>query len=217
MAEKVIVLAEYSDFADVFSTESAKVLPEWTGINEHAIGLEKGKQPPYGTIYSLGPVELETLKTYIKTNLVNGFIWPSKSPARALILFVRKPNGSRRLCIDYKVLNNLTIKNRYPLPLIGESLDRLGQAKQFTQLDLTSAYNWMMIKKGDKRKTAFKIRYNHFKYQVILFGLSNAAVSFQRYINKILAKKHNIFVIFYLNEILIYTENAGQVHVNAGC
>ena len=150
LAEKVIVPLEYSDFADVFSEKSANVLPERTRANEHAIELEKGKQPSYGPIYSLGPVELETLKTYIKTNLANGFIWTSKSLAGAPILFVRKRDGSLCLCVDYQGLNNLTIKNRYPLPLIGKSLDRLGRAKQFTQLDLTSAYYRMRIKEGDK-------------------------------------------------------------------
>ena len=92
-------------------------------MNEHAIELEEGKQPPFGPIYSLGPVELETLKTYIETNLANGFIRPSKSLAGAPILFDRKPDGSLRLCVDYRGLNNITIKNRYLLPLIGESLD----------------------------------------------------------------------------------------------
>ena len=95
-------------------------------------------------------MELKTLKTYIETNLANGFIQPLKSLADAPILFIRKSNGSLRLCIDYESLNNLTIKNRYPLPLIGESLDRLGWAKHFTQLDLTSAYYRMRIKEGDK-------------------------------------------------------------------
>ena len=126
------VPAEYSDYSDVFSAEHAAKLPENTGMNEHAIKLEEGKQPSFGSIYSLGPVELETLKTYIETNLANGFIRPFKSPARAPILFDRKPDGSLRLCVDYRGLNNLTIKNRYPLPLIGESLDRLGRAKRFT-------------------------------------------------------------------------------------
>ena len=111
LAEEVSVPKEYADFSDVFSQESAAVLPERSAINEHAIDLEPGKQPPYGPIYSLGPVELETLKTYIKTNLVNGFIRPSKSPAGAPILFVRKPDGSLRLCVYYRGLNNLTIKN----------------------------------------------------------------------------------------------------------
>ena len=108
------------------------MLPERTELNEHAINLEDGKQPPYGPIYSLGPVELETLKTYIETHLKTGFIRPSKSPAGAPILFDKKPDGSLRLCVDYRGLNNLTIKNRYLLPLIGESLNRLGQAKRFT-------------------------------------------------------------------------------------
>ena len=150
------VPAEYSDFADVFSPDLASELPEHTGINNHAIELVDGQQPPYGPIYSLGPVELETLKAYIKTNQANGFIRPSKSSAGALIPFDRKSDGSLRLCVNYQGLNNLTIKNRYPLPLIGESLDRLGRAKQFTQLDLTSAYHRIRIREGDKWKTAFR-------------------------------------------------------------
>ena len=144
------VPAEYSDYSDVFSAEHAAELPENTGMNKHAIELEEGKQPPFGPIYSLGPVELETLKTYIKTNLANGFIRPFKSPAGAPILFDRKPDGSLRLCVDYRGLNNITIKNRYPLPLIGESLDRLGRARRFTQLDLTNAYYRMRICEDDE-------------------------------------------------------------------
>ena len=109
--------------------------------------------------------------------------------------------------MDYRGLNNLTIKNRYPLPLIGELLDRLAQAKPFTQLDLTSAYHRMRIKKGDEWKTAFQTRYGHFEYQVMPFGLSNAPASFQGYINKILTEKLDIFVIVYLDDILIYTKD----------
>ena len=206
---------EYSDFIDVFSEKSANVLPARTGANEHAIELEKGKQSPYGPIYSPGLVELETLKTYIETNLLNDFIQASKLPASAPILFARKPNSSFCLCVDYQRLYNLTIKSWYPLPLISESLNRLGQAKQFIQLDLTSAYHQMRIKEGDKWKTAFRTRYHHFKYQVMPFVLSNAPASFQGYINKILAEKLDIFVIVYLNDILIYTEDPGQAHVNA--
>ena len=197
------VSAEYSDLADVFSPDLASELPEHTGINDHAIELVEGQQPPYGPIYSLRPVELETLKAYIETNLANGFIKPSKSPAGAPILFDRKSDGSLRLCVDYRGLNNLTIKNRYPLPLIGESLDRLGRAKRFTQLDLTSAYHWMRIREGDEWKTAFRTQYSYFEYQVMPLGLTNAPASFQRYINKILAKKLDIFVIVYLDDIFI--------------
>ena len=182
------VSAEYSDYSDVFLEKNAAELPENTGINKHAIKLEEGKQPPFGHIYSLGPVELETLKTYIKINLANGFICPSKSLAGAPILFDKKPDGSLRLCVDYWDLNNITIKNRYPLPLIGESLDRLDWARRFTQLDLTNAYHWMRICKDDEWKTTFWTRYSHFKYQVIPFGLSNAPAIFQGYVNKILAE-----------------------------
>ena len=141
LAKKVTVPTKYSDFADMFLKKSANVLPKWTGVNEHTIKLEKGNQPPYGPIYSLRPVELKTFKTYIETNLANGFIKASNSPAGAPILFVRKLNSSLCLCVDYQGLNNLTIKDWYPLPLIGKSLDWLGQAKQFTQLDLTSTYH----------------------------------------------------------------------------
>ncbi len=188
-------------------------LPENTGMNEHAIELVDGKQPPYGPIYALSPVKLETLKTYIETHLKTDFIRPSKSPAGALILFDKKLNSSLRLCVNYRDLNNLTIKNRYPLLLIGKALDRLGWAKRFTQLDLTSAYHRMRIREGDEWKTVFRTTYGHFKYQVMPFGLSNAPASFQGYINKILAKKLDIFVVVYLDDIMVYTEDPGQPHV----
>ena len=143
------VLAEYSDYSDVFSAENVAKHSENNGINEHAIKLEEGKQPSFEPIYSLGPVKLKTLKTYIETNLANGFIRPSKSPAGAPILFDRKPDGSFRLCVDYRGLKNIIIKNRYPLPLIGKSLDWLGRARKFTQLDLTNSYYWMRIREDD--------------------------------------------------------------------
>ena len=208
------VLAEYSDYSDVFLAENAAKLPDNIGINEHAIKLEEGKQPPFNLIYSLESVKLETLKTYIKTNLANSFIQLFKSLAGAPILFDRKPDGSLRLCMDYWGLNNITIKNQYPLPLIGKLLDRLGRAKRFTQLDLINAYYWMRICKGDKWKTTFQTQYGHFKYQVIPFGLFNAPATFQGYVNKILAEKLDVFVIVYLDDILIYTKDPGQPHVN---
>ena len=111
------------DFANVFFEELVAVLPEYTKINTHAIDLEEGKQLFYGPIYSLGPVEIKTLKTYIETNLANTFICPSRSLVDALILFDQNVYGSLQLCIDYQGLNNLTIKNCYPLSLIIESFD----------------------------------------------------------------------------------------------
>ena len=140
-SEETGIPAENSDFSHVFSSDSAAKLPEDTKINNHPINLLDDKQPPYGSIYSLGPVELEMLKTYIEANLASSFIRPFKSPAGAPMLFVRKKDGSLRLCVDYRGLNNLTIKNHYSLPLIGKLLDCLGCAKRFTQLDLTNAYH----------------------------------------------------------------------------
>ena len=147
------------------------------------------------------------MKTYLKT----GFIQPSKSLASAPILFNKKPNNSFWFYVNYQSLNNLTVKNQYPLPLISESLDWLSQAKRFTQLDLSSAYQQMRIKKDNKGKMAFCTQYCYFKYQVISFGLSNAPASFQSYINKILAEKLDIFVIVSLNNTFIYTKDQGQV------
>ena len=132
LAKKITVPTNYSDFADVFSEKSANILPKRLRANEHAIELKKGKQLPYKPIYSLRPVELETLKIYIKIIWANGFIHASKSPASTPILFVRKPNSSFCWCVNYQRLNNPTIKNWYPLPLIGKSLNQLGQAKRFT-------------------------------------------------------------------------------------
>ena len=119
-------------------------------MNKHAIKLEEDKQPPFGPIYSLKPIKLKTLKIYIKTNLANGFIWSFKSLVGAPILFDRKPDRSLRLCVDYQGLNKQIIKNQNPLLLIGESLDRHGTAKQFTQLDVKNTHHRMRIYKGDE-------------------------------------------------------------------
>ena len=209
------VSAEYFDYSNIFLVENAAEFPENTGINKYTIKLKEGKQPLFRPIYSLDPIELETLKTYIETNLANDFIRPFKSPAGVLIFFDQKPDRSLRFCVDYWGFNNITIKNQYPLLLIGKLLDWLGRAKRFIQLDLTNAYYRMRICEGNEWKIAFQIRYGHFEYQVMFFGLSNAPTTFQGYVNKILAEKLDIFVIIYLDDILIYTEDPGQPHVEA--
>ena len=117
------VLSKYVDFVDVFSPKLAAELSKHTEINDHAIELIDDLQPLYGPIYSLGLVELETLKAYIENNLVNGFIKPSKSLTGAFILFDKKPNDSLRLSVNYRGFNNLIIKNQYLLSLVEESLD----------------------------------------------------------------------------------------------
>ena len=125
------VFAKHLDFTDVFSPDLASELPKYTRIKDHAIKLVDSQQLPYGSIYSLRPVELEIVKAYIETNLANGFIRLSKSPASTFILFDRKSNSLFQFCVNYRGLNNLTIKNKYLLPLIWELLDRLGKAGQF--------------------------------------------------------------------------------------
>ena len=125
----IIIPAEYSDFEDVFSKKSATVLPEHIEINTHAINLEENKQPSYGPIYSLGLMELETLKIYIKTNLANSFILYLKSPAGTLIMFDKKLNRTLQLYVNYWGLNNITIKNRYLFPPVSKSFNFLGRVK----------------------------------------------------------------------------------------
>ena len=119
------ILAEYSNYNNVFSLKNAIKHLVHTGINKHAIKLEEDKQPLFVPIYNLGPRELETWKTYIEINLTNGFIWPSKSPARAFILFDKKLDKNLYFYIDYWDLNNLIIKNQYLLYLINKLLDWL--------------------------------------------------------------------------------------------
>ena len=160
-------------------------------------------------------MELETLKAYIETYGKTEFIRPFNSPTVATIFFNKKPEGSFCLYVDYRGLNNLTIKNWYLLPLIGKSLDWLGCAKRFTHQGFTSAYKRMRIQEGNEWITALRTGYGHFKYQVMPFDLFNAPASFQRYINKILAEKLDIFVIVYLDNILIRTEDPGQPHRDA--
>ena len=191
------------------------MLPKHTKINTYAINLEVDKQPPYGPIYSPRPVELETLKTYIKIYLVNDFIHLLKSLADTPNLFDKKLDRSFQLCIDYQRLNNIIIKKWYPLLFVGKSLDCLGRAQQFTQLDPISAYHWIRIKENNQWKIAFQTKYNHFEYQIMFFNLTNILGSFEDYVNKILAKKLDIFVIVYLDDILIYTKNSGKSYVKA--
>ena len=137
---------KYTDYADVFSFDLTMELLENTGINKHAIELQDSKQPFYKPIYSLELVELKILKTH----LITGFIQPSKSFAGPPILFDKKPDGKPRSFVNYRSLNNLSIKNWYLLLLISEFLNQLGYAKRFTQWDLTSAYQQMRIKKDDE-------------------------------------------------------------------
>src|SRR5262249_45600562 len=152
-------------------------------------------------IYSLSEFELKALWEYLETNLERGFIRPSSSPAGAPILFSKNKDGSLRLCVDYRGLNKITVKNRYPIPLTRELMDRINSAKIFTKIDLRGAYNLVRIAPGEEWKTAFRTRYGHFEYLVMPFGLTNAPASFQSLINDALSGYLDQFVITYLDDI----------------
>ena len=182
----------------------------------HQINLKPDTQPSFGPIYGLSEIELKALKTYIDENLLTSFIRTSSSPAAAPILFVKKKDGTLRLCVDYRGQSNITIKDSYPLPLISETLDRLKGAKIFTHLDLREAYHLIRIKEGDEWKTAFRTRYGLYEYSVMPFGLTNAPATFQRFINDTLREDLDEFCVAYLADILIYSNNIldHQQHVS---
>jgi hypothetical protein len=171
------VLPEYLvDYADVFSNENASMLPAHNKL-DHAIETENG-EPPFGPLYNLSQSELQVLRTYLEESIKKGWIRRSTSPAGALVLFQQKKDGGLRLCVDYRGLNSITIKNRHALPLISETLDRLVGARVYTKLDLKDAYHRIRIRAGDEWKTAFRTRYGHFEYLVMPFGLANAPATF---------------------------------------
>ena len=200
---------QYSAFSETFSKSKATALPP-SRDTDHTIDLEKDTRPPFGPIYNLSELELAALRAYLDEGLANGTIRPSKSPAGAPILFVKKKDGSLRLCVDYRGLNKITIKNRYPLPLISELLDRVKRAKIFTKLDLRNAYGLIRIKTGDEWKTAFRTRYGHFEYLVMPFGLTNAPATFQAYVNDVLREYLDEFCIAYLDDILIFSDDPAK-------
>ena len=148
--------------------------------------------------------------------LAKGFIRPSRSPTGAPIFFVKKKDGSLRPCVDYRDLNEMTVKNRYPLPLISELLDRLGQAKFFTKIDLRGAYNLVRMKPSHEWKTAFRSRFGHFEYLVMPFGLTNAPAIFQSMMHDIFKEELDVFVIIYLDDILVFSHDIEShiEHVN---
>ncbi|CEH14709.1 retrotransposon nucleocapsid protein [Ceraceosorus bombacis] len=198
------VPSKYRKFLDVFSPVEASQLPPHQPF-DHKIELEPGKQPPFGPLYPLSARELQELCEYLDTMLANGFIRRSNSPAAAPILFVPKKDGSMRLCVDYRGLNAVTVKDCYLIPLIDKQLDRLACAVKMTKLDLMGAYNLLRIRKGDEWKLAFQTRYGLYKYLVMPFGLCNAPSTFQALMNYVFWDMLDITVLIYLDDILIYT------------
>ena len=201
----------YRDLYIVFSKSQADKLPPHR-LTDCKIVLQEDASLHYGPIYPLSVEESKVLKEYIKENLAKGFIRPSESPAGYPVLFQKKKDGSLRLCVDYKKLNAVTIRNSYPIPLINDIIEKVKGAKYFTKLDLRSAYNLIRIRSGDEYKTAFRTKYGHFEYLVMPFGLRNAPATFQSFINSVLRPYLEKFVILYLDDILIFSKNLEEHH-----
>ena len=204
-----LVPREYHDYITLFEKEERKDLPPHRH-NDHKIELDQTKDVLNKKLYSMKEKELEELRLYLGKTLSRRWIRESDSPVRAPILFVKKKDGSLRLCIDYRVLNAVTKKDRYPLRLIGKALDRLSTAKDYTKLHIKDAYHNIRIREGDEWKTAFKTRYGLCEYTVMPFGLTNAPATFQRWINSTLNRYLDICCLVYLDDILIYSNHLAQ-------
>ncbi|KAL4025729.1 hypothetical protein IC575_014134 [Cucumis melo] len=158
----------------------------------------------------MAPAELKELKVQLQELLDKGFIRPSVSPWGAPVLFVKKKDGSMRLCIDYRELNKVTVKNRYPLPRIDDLFDQLQGATVFSKIDLRSGYHQLRIKDEDVPKTAFRSRYGHYEFIVMSFGLTNAPAVFMDLMNRVFREFLDTFVIVFIDDILIYSKTEAE-------
>ncbi len=192
--------------SEVFSEELSDSLNTHDQV-EHPIDLLPGRIPKSGPIYNMSHDELAAIREYLKSALEKKWIRPSSSQIGSPVLFVKKADGSLRLCVDYRGLNEVTIKNNYPLPLLSETLERFAHAKHFTKIDIRNAYHRIRVREGDEWKTAFRTRYGQFEYQVMPFGLANAPATFQAYVNKALKPYIDVFCVVYLDDVLVYSES----------
>ncbi|KAL0154036.1 hypothetical protein M9458_050695, partial [Cirrhinus mrigala] len=213
---KKAIPSEYQDLLEAFSPLKATQLPPHRP-GDCAIDLLPGATPPRGRIFPLSQAESTAMNTYIQEELAKGFIRPSTSPASAGFFFVKKKDGGLRPCIDYRGLNDITIKYRYPLPLVPAALEQLRTARIFTKLDLRSAYNLIRIRAGDEWKTAFSTTSGHYEYTVMPFGLANSPSFFQAFINDVFRDMLNRWVIVYIDDILVYSNTYDEhiTHVRA--
>ncbi|KAL0533863.1 hypothetical protein IC582_028134 [Cucumis melo] len=196
------------DYPDVFP-EELPGLPPHREV-EFAIELEPGTVPISRAPYRMAPAELKELKVQLQELLDKGFIRPSVSPWGAPVLFVKKKDGSMRLCIDYRELNKVTVKNRYPLPRIDDLFDQLQGATVFSKIDLRSGYHQLRIKDEDIPKTAFRSRYGHYEFIVMSFGLTNAPAVFMDLMNRVFREFLDTFVIVFIDDILIYSKTEAE-------
>ncbi|KAI0997402.1 hypothetical protein K3495_g10783 [Podosphaera aphanis] len=196
---------QYYKFANLFKKEEIDKLPPHRPGRDHEIRLEPNKEIPWGPLYGMSRDELLVRRKTLTDLLDKNYIRASSSPAGAPVLFVRKPGGGLRFCVDYRALNSMSKADRYPLPLIKETLAKLRRAKWFTKLDVRAAFHKLRIKEGGEWKTAFRTRFGLFEWLVMPFGLSGAPASFQRYINETSREYLDEFCSAYVDDVLIYT------------
>lgn len=206
------------EFPDLFAPEKSMQLPPHRPGVDHAINLLRdsmGQEAdlPFGPLYGMSREELLVLRKTLNDLLDKGFIRVSSSSAASPVLFVKKPGGGIRFCVDYRALNAITTKDRYPLPLISETLRSLAAAKWYTKLDVVAAFHKLRIAEGDQHKTAFRTRFGLFEWLVVPFGLSGAPATFQRYINDTLREFLDDFVTAYLDDVLIFTDGSQKDHM----
>ena len=196
------------EFPDVFSEDLSRLPPD----RELEFGIEVllGSAPISIPPYRMAPLELKELKTQLQDLVDKGFIRPSVSPWGAPVLFVKKKDGTMRLCIDYRQLNKVTIKNRYPLPRIDELFDQLQGASVFSKIDLRSGYHQLKMREMDVSKTAFRTRYGHYEFLVMPFRLTNAPTGFTNLMNKVFHPYLDQFVIVFIDDILVYSKNMDE-------
>ena len=200
---KIEDISVVREFPDVFPDELPGLPPDRE--IEFAIDSAPGTEPVSKAPYRMSLVEMKELATQLQELLEKGVIRPSVFSLGAPVLFMKKKNGSMRLCIDYRELNKLTIKNKYPLPRIDNLFDQLKGAVCFSNIDLRSGYHQLKIKPEDIPKTAFRTRYGHYEFLVMAFGLTNAPATFMDLMNRVFKKYLDNFVIVFIDDILIYS------------
>ncbi|GJR43362.1 putative reverse transcriptase domain-containing protein [Tanacetum coccineum] len=208
--EEIVVVR---DFPEVFPDDLSGLPPIWE--IKFRIDLIPRAMPVAKSPYRLAPSELEELSRQLKELQDKGFIRPSSSPWGALILFVKKKDGSFRMCIDFRELNKLTIKNRYPLPRIDDLFNQLQGSQYFSKINFRSGYHQLRVHEDNIPKTAFRTRYGHFEFTVMPFGLTNVPAVFMDLMKRVRRPYLDKFVIVFIDDILIYskTREEHEVHL----
>jgi hypothetical protein len=193
------------EFLDVFPEELPGMPPDREV--EFVIDLLPGTAPISKRPYKMSVEELKELKKQLTELQEAGYIRPSSSPWGAPVLFVLKKDGSQRMCVDYRSLNDVTIKNKYLLPRIEDLFDQMSGARIFSKIDLRSGYHQMKIRPSDIPKMAFSTRYGLYEFMAMSFGLTNAPAYFMNLMNKVFMGYLDTFIVVFIDDILIYSKN----------